>query len=468
MNAMRRINAYSGLLFLSISLLASTALHAQAPAAGTAVSVKMIDTVNSAGDPAGKQYRASVAKAITAANGIAIPQGSAATVTLTRSGSDYAAQLSSITINGQVVGVTSNSPTVSAVAQYAQDKAASAVGSVLGGLGHHVSAPATVAAAATGQHVSLPTGTTLTFVLGQPPAMSAGATGSPSPPAGQPAIASAVPASAAPAGPAAAAAPGQNWWMCSYRDMKDPYKPAAGSFMYYALVPASEAVANGTHGLNDHFAAYVRQNYKVNDNATAGAVGAGGCQRFSNDPATRANSLDMSQKQWASSNIESIHVNWTNTPAENATIDAKLAAAASVAATAAATPTAAANQNYVWCNSAWGGTAGTMMPAGTMMYFSDVFPADMPPPPTATPGHPLPPNANGAQINRIYALQTSFFTFLQKKYGYKDSGNYPVDCRTGYPPTVAGLQNAQKYRQQFEDLAKQNRGQIVETGWKGK
>jgi hypothetical protein len=255
--------------------------------------------------------------------------------------------------------------------------------------------------------------------------------------------------------------------MCSYRDMKDPYKPAAGSFMYYALVPASEAVANGTHGLNDHFSAYVRQNYKVNDNETAGAKGYGGCQRFSNDPATRANSLDMSQKQWASSNIESIHVNWTNTPAENAAIDAKLAGAASVAATAAATPTAAANQNYVWCNSAWGGTAGTMMPAGTVMYFSDVFPADMPPPVVHVPGHaPPPPNANGAQINRINAIQTSFFAFLKKKYGYKDSGNYPVDCRTGYPPSVAGLQSAQKFRQQFEDLAKQNRGQVIETGWK--
>jgi hypothetical protein len=236
--------------------------------------------------------------------------------------------------------------------------------------------------------------------------------------------------------------------------------------MYYALVTSSAAVANGTHGLSDHFSAYVRQNYKVNDNATAGAIGSGSCQRFSNDAATRANSMDMLQKQWASSNIESIHVNWTNSPAENAAIDAKLAGAASVAATAAATATAAPNQQYVWCNSAWGGTAGTMMPAGTIMYFSDVFPADMPPPLTPSPGHPLPANADGARINRINALQTAFFVVLQKKYGYKDSGNYPVDCRTGYPPSAAGLQNAQKYKQQFEDLAKQNRGQVVETGWK--
>ena len=167
---MRRIKAYSGPLFLSIFLLASTALHAQAPAAGTTVSVKMIDTVNSGSDPAGRQYRASVTKAVTAANGIAIAQGAAATITLTSSGSNYAAQLSSFTINGQQVAVTSNSATVSSTTQVAQEKAASAVSSVLGGLGHHVSAPAAVAAAATGQHVSLPTGTTLTFVLGASPA----------------------------------------------------------------------------------------------------------------------------------------------------------------------------------------------------------------------------------------------------------------------------------------------------------
>jgi hypothetical protein len=104
-----------------------------------------------------------------------------------------------------------------------------------------------------------------------------------------------------------------------------------------------------------------------------------------------------------------------------------------------------------------------MMPAGTVMYFSDIFPADMPPPVVHVPGHaPPPPNANGAQINRINALQASFSAFLQKQYGYKGGG----DCRPVYAPTAAGLQNAEKYKQQFEDEAKRNRGQIVETGWK--
>lgn len=259
----------------------------------------------------------------------------------------------------------------------------------------------------------------------------------------------------------ATAAPGQHWWLCQYRDPKDPYKPALGSRMYFALFPSSAATPNA---MITHFSAYVQQNYKVNP---PGAYNAGGyCQRYSDDDATRANSMDMIRKQWASGNIEAIQVNFADTPAQDAAIDAKLAGAASVAATAAATPTAAANQNYVWCHSAWAGTVGTKLPAGTVLYFSDIFPADMPPPLKPTPGHPLPPNANSAQINRTNALQASFFAFLQKKYGYKDSGNYPVSCSASDPPTLAGLQNAQKNKQDFEDMTKQLSGQVVETGWK--
>ncbi len=446
-------------LFLSASVCSRQRLQAQtqtAPVAGTTVVVKMVDSVDSGSDPAGKQYHASVTKAVTAGNGVTIAQDAAATVTLARSGSGYAAQLSSVTINGQQVAVTSNSASVSAAAQYADGKAASAVNSVLGGFGRRVSTPASVAAVATGQHVSLPTGTTLTFVLGQPPVSHTAAPAAPSAPAAQTMTASAAPTPSPASGSGGAAAPGQDWWMCSYRDVKDPYKPALGSLMYYALVPASGSTDNGP--ITTHFDAYVRQNYKVNDNATAGATGAGRCQRFSNDPATRANSMDMSQKQWASSNIESIHVNWTNTPAENAAIDAKLAGTASAAATAAATLTAAANQNYAWCNSAWGGTAGTMMPAGTVMYFSDVFPTTPPPqpPPTQKTGN------GSAQIAAQSAVSTPFSAFLQKKYGYKNG----VRCAVTYPPTLAGLQDAQKYKQEFEDLARHNNGQIVETGWK--
>jgi len=167
------------------------------------------------------------------------------------------------------------------------------------------------------------------------------------------------------------------------------------------------------------------------------------------------------EKQWAASKTEVIHVAWTNAAAENAAINANLASAA----TAAAVPTAAANQKYVFCHSAW--AAGSTVPAGTVMYVSDIFPADMPPPVVHVPGHaPPPPNANGAQINRTNALQTSFFAFLQKQYGYKDSGNYPTTCATSFPPTAGGLQSAQSNKQKTEDGVRQLNGQIVETGWK--
>src|ERR1700745_1978808 len=105
--------------FLLVVLIATQTLqaHAQsAPAAGTSVAVKMVDAVNSANDPAGKQYRASVTKAVNAGNGLTIPIDAAATVTLANSGSGFAAQLASITINGQSVAVASNSASVTSAA----------------------------------------------------------------------------------------------------------------------------------------------------------------------------------------------------------------------------------------------------------------------------------------------------------------------------------------------------------------
>jgi hypothetical protein len=419
------------------------ALHAQiAPPAGTTVAVKMIDTVNSASDPAGRQYRASVTQAVDAGNGVSIAQGAAATVTLISSGSGYTAHLSSITINGQAVAVTSNSASVSAVGQYAQSRAASAVGSMLGGFGHHVSAPASVAAAATGQHVSLPTGTTLTFVLGNSPSSNA-ASAAPATPAAQSAPVQHT-AYAAPA-PAAAPAPGHDPYLCMYYGQKDAHQITYVSPMVYTGAPPSQAFFN-----------YLNTNYDLSKIQHA----AGHCDRYSSDPATQANSVDMLEKQWAASKTEVIHINWTNSPAENAAATAKLASEA----TAAAVPTAAANQNYVFCHSAW--APGTKAEAAaTVMYVSDIFPADMPPPLTPKPGHPLPANANGAQINRTYALQISFFAFLQKQYGFKDSGNYPTTCATSFPPTAGGLQSAQSNKQTTEDGVRQLSGQVVETGW---
>ncbi len=179
------------------------ALHAQtqtAPAVGTSVVVRMLDAVNSASDPAGKQYRARINRAVKAGNGVAIPVGAAAIVTLAKDGSSYAAQLVSVTINGQPVAVASRSASVTSAAQSAATSAVSSVSSKLSGFIHHASAPAGVAAVAMGQQVVLPPGTTLTFVLGQPLAANSGG-----------ASASVAPSAApAPAGGGASAASASN------------------------------------------------------------------------------------------------------------------------------------------------------------------------------------------------------------------------------------------------------------------
>lgn len=311
------------LIFLAIFPISTISTHvllaqALAPSVGTTVVVRMMEAVDSDKDPAGKLYRAAVVKAVDAGSGVTIPEGAVAAVTLSISGSARTAQLSSVVINGQVVAVTSAPASVTA-AQSAAGSAVNAMHSLGGAFAHHVNAPAGISAIATGHRVLLPLGTTLNFVLSQPPASSPAISGAPASTAGQPTVASAAPASAPPSGPAAAAAQGQHWWMCRYPDPKDPSKPALGSFMYYALIPS-----NGDISQNAHFNGYVQQNYKVTN---SGNSGMGFCRRFSDDAATRANSMDMMLKQWASSHIEAINVKWADTPAEDAVIDAKLAAA---------------------------------------------------------------------------------------------------------------------------------------------
>ena len=238
--------------------------------------------------------------------------------------------------------------------------------------------------------------------------------------------------------------------MCSYGGQKD-----AHPIEYVSAIIHADAVAANAR-LSQAFYNYLKTTYDLSKILR----GRGSCDRVSNDAALQANTMDMLEKQWAASKTEVIHVAWSNAPGENAASDAKVTAAA----TAAAVPTAAANQKYVFCHSAW--DAGSTVPAGTVMYVSDIFPAEMPPPLTPHPGHPLPPNANSAQINKTSALQTSFFAFLQKQYGYKDSGNYPVSCATSFPPTAGGLQSAQDNKQKTEEGVKQQKGQLVETGWK--
>ena len=183
-----------------------------APAASVSVSVKMIDLADSGSDPAGKQYRASVTKLVSGAgNGAAVPAGSAAIVTLAQTPNGWTVQLSSLTIAGQSVPVTSVSANVTSGAQSTAASAANTVGSVFGGFGRHAP-PAAVTAVASGQRVILPPGVTITFVLAAPPSPAP----APAAPDTTPAPAPAPEASAAPTArppipssgsPAASAAP---------------------------------------------------------------------------------------------------------------------------------------------------------------------------------------------------------------------------------------------------------------------
>src|ERR1700690_4206475 len=110
MVAMRntRIAAYSGPLLLSIFILISTrTTHAQAPAAGASVTVQMAEAIDSSTDPAGKKYRASVTKSVDTGNGVTIPQGAVAAVTLVDGGTaGWTTQILSVVINGRPVAVT--------------------------------------------------------------------------------------------------------------------------------------------------------------------------------------------------------------------------------------------------------------------------------------------------------------------------------------------------------------------------
>ncbi len=412
------------IFFLSTALTCTQTLQAQevpaqtAPVAGTTVVVRMIDAVDSGSDPAGKQYKTSVTKQVNAGNSVTIPQGAAATVTLARNGSGWAAHLSSVVINGQAVAITSNSASVTTTTQNA---AVSAVGSALGRFGKPKSIPSSVSAVATGQRVVLPPGTTLSFVLAA------------TPPINPPAAATAAPVSPPPAVSTAAPTSGQMYYtLCRYQGQKD-----AHPLIYVTPIIQTDA---GASTISVSFVHYVEATYDMSKIK----FGNGFCRQVSNSPDQQAYTVSSLEKQWAASKTEVIHVDWTYTPAQ---------AAASTAATAAlAAPSAAPNENYVLCFSD---------PDQAVIYFSEIFAAAPPPAPAnATRGN------GAAQRNANARLQSAFLPFLQKNYSFKSASNYPIQCAATFTPTVAGLRAAQIRKQQMEDQYKQAKKQVVETGWK--
>jgi hypothetical protein len=140
-----------------------------------------------------------------------------------------------------------------------------------------------------------------------------------------------------------------------------------------------------------------------------------------------------------------VETGWANTSAQAAASFTSAEVAAntapikaavdSVATTTAAA--AAAYENDMVCYST----------TASVAYFSDIFDAPKPP--------PGPRGRQGAQLGAV------FLAFLKTKYTMS-----PTDHAICGGPSVAGLKNAQTYKQQMEDLMKKQNKQIVETGWK--
>jgi hypothetical protein len=76
--------------------------------AGTAVSVKLADPIDSALDPAGRQYAASLAAPVQIVGGETIAAGSQATVVLIRNNSGWITKLTALTVNGRKFDVASS------------------------------------------------------------------------------------------------------------------------------------------------------------------------------------------------------------------------------------------------------------------------------------------------------------------------------------------------------------------------
>ena len=194
------------------------------------------------------------------------------------------------------------------------------------------------------------------------------------------------------------------------------------------------------------FLAYLKQEYKVVTGSRPSLEG-GRCERLSDDPASRANSMDMLQKQWAANKIEAIDTKWNG-----------LAVATAAAAPAAATPAqSSAATFFISCSTSGG--------AGIDTYYTGVFEVG------AKPGRsPHPPNAPGAYINGAWMVpavlpQTvldHFYPYLTEK-GYKFSPGSSSACDVA--PTEAAAKAAQ-HKRAYEGGGCSTCGKVVETGWK--
>ncbi len=450
-----KIPAFFGFGFICMlvsgSIVSTKPLHAQnqqtqnAAPSGISVPVKMIDPVDSQTDPAGKQYRASVAKAVNAGSGVQIPQGTPATVVLAQGANGWSTQLTSLTVGGQAIAVTSSSASVTSAAQNAAATAANAVGSVFGGFGHHAP-PAAVTAVAVGQRVVLPPGVTLTFVVATPGAAGGAAPAVDAAPAANPApeATAAAPAPTPAAGPAPNPAP-----------VAAVAAPAANGryvfcFTGHPANPPTNAFTNATEPVTYFSDVFpepsIGLHVTVDWNAflQKGSMPQGACQDRVGLSVAQAGKQQMEDAR-RNEKKQIVETGWKNAPAAAAATNA---AAATSQAVATAPPTGAANEYYVYCNSA---------AMDGPVYFSDIFAFNE----TVADGR-------GVSIE----LAGPFLQFLKQKYAVKVVGDYPATWNGGSYPTncsqsFAPLAAAQKDKQQLEDNVTKNlHRQVIESSWK--
>jgi hypothetical protein len=147
-----------GLCLSSTLLLSQSGLGADITLpAGTAFSVKLADTIDSARDPVGKQYAASVAAPVEIAGGPTIPAGSPATIVLVHNNSGWLTQLKSLTVNGRKFDVSSGA---GSLVRPEQGNKSSTTGGILAQMGFAADSPVT-----SPQRLQLPPATALRFVL---------------------------------------------------------------------------------------------------------------------------------------------------------------------------------------------------------------------------------------------------------------------------------------------------------------
>lgn len=145
--------------------------------AGTSVEIRVMELVDSNTASSGQQFRATLANFIDLPGGTRIPRGSPASIVLTKNGNNSSVQVTSITVLGQALTVTSSAGTLSEQTQ----RQASALNSIMGSIGRRGGNTGNVVApTASGARVYLTPGSSLNFVLngGGQPAPTSGAAGS--------------------------------------------------------------------------------------------------------------------------------------------------------------------------------------------------------------------------------------------------------------------------------------------------